>query len=197
MLPSTSPLTITWLPVSLVGLSRMGFIRTSGSTPAASACTTWARPISSPSRVIKRIEGHVLGFEGGHPVAVLVENPAQPGRQQAFPRVGHGALYHDRFCHHTLPPCARSPKAGPLQRLEQPQVFPARAHRHPVLARLSSPAVIAAAADQDPALSAQRCWPVSSGVRLEKTNSWPRRPHTSSRSCSASACRQPARSSPQ
>ena len=31
----------------------MGFIRTSGSTPAAWAWTTWARPISSPSLVMK------------------------------------------------------------------------------------------------------------------------------------------------
>ena len=51
--PRTSPPTITWLPVSLLGLSRIGFMRTSGSTPAACACTTCARPISSPSRVTK------------------------------------------------------------------------------------------------------------------------------------------------
>ena len=44
---------MTWLPMSLLGLSKIGFIRTSGSTPAAWACTTWARPISSPSRVTK------------------------------------------------------------------------------------------------------------------------------------------------
>ena len=44
---------MTWLPMSLLGLSRMGVIRTLGSTPAASACITWARPISRPSRVTK------------------------------------------------------------------------------------------------------------------------------------------------
>ena len=53
MSPNTSPLTITWLPVSLLGFKRMGFMRTEGSTPAASACITWARPISRPSLVIK------------------------------------------------------------------------------------------------------------------------------------------------
>lgn len=42
---------MTWLPVSLLGLRSTGFIRTSGSAPAAWACTAWARPISSPSRV--------------------------------------------------------------------------------------------------------------------------------------------------
>ena len=29
--PRTSPFTITWLPVSLLGLSSIGFMRTSGS----------------------------------------------------------------------------------------------------------------------------------------------------------------------
>ena len=54
-LPWTRPFTITWLPTSVVGFRRMGFIRTSGRMPAASAWTTWARPISPPSRVIKEL----------------------------------------------------------------------------------------------------------------------------------------------
>jgi hypothetical protein len=41
----------TWLLRSLPGLSSTGFIAASGSTPAAQACTAWARPISAPSRV--------------------------------------------------------------------------------------------------------------------------------------------------
>ena len=49
--PTGRPRTITWLVRSPVGLSRMGFMATSGSTPAASACTPWARPISRPSVV--------------------------------------------------------------------------------------------------------------------------------------------------
>ena len=53
MLPTTCPFTITWLPESVVGFSKIGFIRTSGAIPAASACTTWARPISPPSAVMK------------------------------------------------------------------------------------------------------------------------------------------------
>ena len=53
--PRTSPLTMTWEPTSVTGLRRMGFISTDGSTPAASAWTTWARPISSPSRVMKEL----------------------------------------------------------------------------------------------------------------------------------------------
>ena len=45
------------------------------------------------------VEGHVLGFEGGHLIAVLLKYPAESGHQEAFARVGHGSLYHDYFCH--------------------------------------------------------------------------------------------------
>ena len=44
--------TYGYFPTSLVGFSRIGFIRTSGRRPAASACAACARPISRPSRVI-------------------------------------------------------------------------------------------------------------------------------------------------
>ncbi len=53
MVPMGLPPTITWLPTSLVGLSKMGFMRTSGAKPAASAWTACARPISNPSWVTK------------------------------------------------------------------------------------------------------------------------------------------------
>ena len=48
-----------------------------------------------------RVEGHVLGLEGGHPVAVLLEDAAQPRRQQGLARVGRRPLYHNRLCHHS------------------------------------------------------------------------------------------------
>ena len=127
--------------MSLVGLSRMGFIRTSGATPAASACTTWARPISSPSRGDEGVEGHVLGFEGGHPVAVLAEDPAQPRRQQALARVGGGALNHDRFCHHSDLPQRRSSSRRFLLSSRVP-------HARPGTSLVSSPVVVGAGADQ-------------------------------------------------
>src|SRR3990172_5033768 len=44
---------MTWERASASGLRRMGFMSTEGSTPAASACTTCARPISPPSAVTK------------------------------------------------------------------------------------------------------------------------------------------------
>ena len=51
IVPTGTPLTMTWLRRSEVGLSRTGFIFTEGSIMAASAWVTWARPISSPSDV--------------------------------------------------------------------------------------------------------------------------------------------------
>ena len=48
------------------------------------------------------VEGHILGFERGDPVAVLPEDPAQTGRQQALARIGHGPLDHDCFRHFLL-----------------------------------------------------------------------------------------------
>ena len=48
-------MTMTWLPSSEVGLSSTGFMSTLGSMPAASACITWARPISRPSLVMNEL----------------------------------------------------------------------------------------------------------------------------------------------
>ena len=55
MVATGLPHTITWLPVSLVGFRRMGFMSAKGSMPAASACMAWARPISRPSRVMAEL----------------------------------------------------------------------------------------------------------------------------------------------
>ena len=84
------------------GFSKMGFMRTSGRMPAASACTTCARLMNSPPAWCSE-GGHVLAFEGRHPVAILFKYPAQPCAQQAFPGGGHGALNHNGFSH-TAPP---------------------------------------------------------------------------------------------
>ena len=63
-LPRASPMTTTCEPVSLVGLSSTGFMRTSGAMPAASACTTCARPISLPSAVIKELSAMFCALNG-------------------------------------------------------------------------------------------------------------------------------------
>ena len=48
----------------MVGLSKIGFIKTDGFTPAASACTTCARPISSPSSVIYELSAIFCDLNG-------------------------------------------------------------------------------------------------------------------------------------
>ena len=58
------PMTMTWEPVSLLGLSRTGFIRTSGSMRQAWAWTTCARPISPPSRVTKELSDMFWALNG-------------------------------------------------------------------------------------------------------------------------------------
>ena len=55
---------MTCEPISLVGFSRIGFISTDGSTPAASACTTCARPISSPSFVMNEFRAMFCALNG-------------------------------------------------------------------------------------------------------------------------------------
>ena len=49
--PIGRPMTTTSEERSPVGFSRTGFMATSGSAPAATACSHWARPISPPSAV--------------------------------------------------------------------------------------------------------------------------------------------------
>ena len=55
---------MTCEPVSLVGLSKMGFISTVGAMPAASACITCARPISSPSAVMNELSAMFCDLNG-------------------------------------------------------------------------------------------------------------------------------------
>ena len=64
MVRSARPFTMTWEPVSVVGLSRMGFMHASGSTPAAWACTTWARPISDPSAQMPEFSAMFCDLKG-------------------------------------------------------------------------------------------------------------------------------------
>ena len=45
------------------------------------------------------VQRHVLTLEGGNPIAILFENTAKGSRQQAFARIGHGALNHNVLCH--------------------------------------------------------------------------------------------------
>ena len=62
--PSGWPSTTTWLRHSPPGLSSTGFIRASGSMPAAAACMAWARPISAPSAVTKEFSDMFCALNG-------------------------------------------------------------------------------------------------------------------------------------
>ena len=63
-LPTTRPCTTTWLPTSLCGFSSTGFMWTVGGTPAARACSAWARPISPPSAVTAALLDMFCGLNG-------------------------------------------------------------------------------------------------------------------------------------
>ncbi len=127
-------------------------MRASGAIPAASACTTWARPISPPS--FGRDEGvqrHVLALERGHAVAVLLGKTRQSRRgEQALPRVGHGPLQHQIQRHRAFLPAA-SPDGRPAAL----HFLPARPHSAMRYHPAPRPVVIRTAADGERRCSQQ------------------------------------------
>ena len=68
-----------------LGFSRTGFIAGSGSSPHASACATWARPICR--RLAGRVVRHVLRLERRDRYASASEPGADRRRHPAFARV--------------------------------------------------------------------------------------------------------------
>ena len=110
--------------------------------PAASACTTCARPISSPSRGDKAVQRHVLALERRY----TCSRPAgkcgtAPAHEQALARAGHGPLHHDALrSAHSISLLAVPPEA---------RLFSRRRVRTAVRYQLSSkPHIVAAAAQQ-------------------------------------------------
>ena len=85
MFPKTSPFTITWEPTSFVGFKRTGFIRTEGAIPAASACITWARPISRPSFVIKEFNAIFWDLKGATRYPSCLKILQRPAARRLFP----------------------------------------------------------------------------------------------------------------
>ena len=63
-LPIGLPITTTWHELSPSAFSRIGFIAASAGTPAASACTACARPISAPSRVTAELSAMFCDLNG-------------------------------------------------------------------------------------------------------------------------------------
>ena len=63
----------------LTGFNKMGFMHTSGFMPAASACITWALPISSPSSVTNELRAIFWDLNGAarYPSCrITLHNPA-------------------------------------------------------------------------------------------------------------------------
>src|SRR5258707_6690546 len=62
--PPAGPRTISWLRVSLPGLSKTGFMTASGSIRHACACAACARPISAPDLVTKEFSDMFCALNG-------------------------------------------------------------------------------------------------------------------------------------
>ena len=69
---------------------------TCGSTPAASACATWARPISPPSRVTKLLSAMFCALNGATRYARLGQQAAEGRGDQALADVAGGPEDHER-----------------------------------------------------------------------------------------------------
>ena len=61
---NTLPCTTICAPTWLCGFSRTGFMCTLGGTPAARACSAWARPISPPSAATAALFDMFCGLNG-------------------------------------------------------------------------------------------------------------------------------------
>ena len=85
MVATGLPHTMTWLPVSLVGLSRMGFMSARGSMPAASACMAWARPISRPSRVMAELRAMFCDLNGATRRPSCASTRQRPATKRLLP----------------------------------------------------------------------------------------------------------------
>jgi hypothetical protein len=87
------PWMMTCAPVSLLGLSRTGFMSVWGASPAACACSACARPISPPSTVTALFSAMFCGLNGATGTRPR-QHAAQAGHDGALARVGSGALDH-------------------------------------------------------------------------------------------------------
>ena len=71
--------------MSLVGFKRIGFISTDGSTPAASACTTCALPISSPSFVMNDFSAMFCAWNGATRYPSCLNTRQSPAAMRLLP----------------------------------------------------------------------------------------------------------------
>ena len=105
-----------------------GFMAASGSTPAAAACSAWARPISAPLAVTAELLAMFWALKG----ATRTPGPGQPsadaGRHDALAGVRRRAAHEQRAPHRadTLP----APIGLPPARVQPAHLDPAAARRH-------------------------------------------------------------------
>ena len=97
------------------------------------------------------VERHVLCLKRGDPVAVLMEDAAEPRHQQTLPRVRHRTLHHDRT--RAVVRVLRNACATPSP--NQLQVLLVCAHTDPVIA-LIQPLVVSTGPDQHTFFQKQR-----------------------------------------
>src|SRR5580693_9139133 len=76
---------MTCAPTSVSGFNRTGFISVCGSTPAASACSAWARPISPPSIVTAALFDMFCGLNGRTRKPRRVKARASPATMSDLP----------------------------------------------------------------------------------------------------------------
>jgi hypothetical protein len=76
---------MTWLRVSLPGLSSTGFMAASGSIPAAAACIAWARPISAPSAVTAELSAMFCALNGATATPCRASHRHSPATSTLLP----------------------------------------------------------------------------------------------------------------
>ena len=120
----------------------------SGSTPAAAACSAWARPISAPLARDGRVVGHVLGLERRDPDPGAGQPPADAGRHDALAGVGRRPAHEQRAPHRA--DTLLAPIGLPPARVEPAHLDPAAARRH------RAPPPPAARVEEEPAARGPR-----------------------------------------
>ena len=103
--PATRPCRTIWLPVSLSGFSRTGFMSTCGAMRAARACSACARPIS-PLAVAAALFDMFCGLNGRDLQPAIGKEPAEPGHDQRLADIRAGAEDHDGGGASDAEPCA-------------------------------------------------------------------------------------------
>src|SRR4051812_49935003 len=88
-------MTSTWLWRSPGGLISPGFIAAWGSTPAAAACSAWARPISAPVAVTAELLAMFCALNGATRTPARASHLQMPAVTALFPASEAGPQTHN------------------------------------------------------------------------------------------------------